>query len=257
MYFLGVDLGWTSGASGLCCLEWQGYGLGLRDLRIELDVEVILNWVEQWLPNHTPGLVAVDAPTLIPNKTGMRTCDRQAHQLLGKFQAGCYPANQSLGFAQRTVGFANELQQRGLHHAPIIHPRQAGRFQIEVFPHATMVQLCRLERIIKYKKGRLGERQAGLNQLRNQIQEIFPTLNPPLEIFALPEMPTQCSLKTLKAFEDQLDALICAYMGAYWWAWGLEKCWVLGGEQFEPSPIHTAPYLATGFIVIPQRPGEV
>ena len=24
MKFLGIDLGWSSGASGLCCLRWQG-----------------------------------------------------------------------------------------------------------------------------------------------------------------------------------------------------------------------------------------
>jgi predicted RNase H-like nuclease len=43
----------------------------------------------------------------------------------------------------------------------------------------------------------------------------------------------------LKAFEDQLDSLICAYVGAHWWHWGKERNLVLG-EQ------------VTGYIVVPK-----
>lgn len=252
MYCLGVDLGWVSGASGLCCLAWDPAGLQLLDLRCEVNLDAILAWVEQWLPENTPGLVAIDAPTLIPNPSGMRTCDRQAHQLLGKYQAGCYPANQGLGFAPRTVGFAEKLLDRGFHHAPIITAQQPGRYQIEVFPHATTVQLFGLKQIIKYKKGRLQERQTGLETLRTLILENLPKLDPPLPINSLPEIPPKVSLKALKAIEDQLDSLICAYMGAYWWAWGLERSWVLGGQEFCPQPTASRDYLNTGFIVIPQ-----
>jgi len=58
----------------------------------------------------------------------------------------------------------------------------------------------------------------------------------------LPEIPT--SIATLKALEDQLDALLCAYIGAHWWYWGIERNLVLGDRT-------------TGYIVIPQlRSGE-
>lgn len=257
MYFLGIDLGWVSGASGLCCLVWESSRLQLLDLRCDSDPEVILAWVDQWLPENTPGLVAIDAPTLIPNPTGMRTCDRQAHQLLGKYQAGCYPANQGLTFARRTVGFAEKLLERGFIHAPIITPQEPGRYQIEVFPHATTVQLFGLKQIVKYKKGKLQERQAGLETLRTLILENFPKLDPPLQINSLPEIPRKVSLKELKGIEDQLDALVCAYMGAYWWAWGLEKSWVLGGPEFNPQPTQSQDYLNTGFVVIPQSPPRI
>jgi hypothetical protein len=53
----------------------------------------------------------------------------------------------------------------------------------------------------------------------------------------LPEIPT--SIATLKALEDQLDALLCAYIGAHWWYWGRERNLVLGDRT-------------TGYIVIPQ-----
>jgi predicted RNase H-like nuclease len=50
-------------------------------------------------------------------------------------------------------------------------------------------------------------------------------------------MPT--SVATLKALEDKLDALLCAYIGAHWWYWGIERNLVLGDRT-------------TGYIVIPQ-----
>jgi len=251
VYFLGIDLGWLSGASGLCCLVGDGDKLQLQELHRESSLDAVLAWVDQWLPESRPGLVAVDAPTIIPNTQGMRTCDRQAHQLLGKYQAGCYPANQSLGFAARTVGFSQALQQRRFNHAPLIVPKQPGRYQIEVFPHASSIGFFNLSKIIKYKKGRLQSRQAGLGQLRQLILNRLPILDPPLTISHLPEIPPQVSLKTLKAMEDQLDALLCAYTGAYWWAWGLEKNRVLGGPQFNPEPNSPQAYLDTGFIVVP------
>ena len=42
----------------------------------------------------------------------------------------------------------------------------------------------------------------------------------------------------MKAVEDQLDALICAYVAAHWWYWGLERNLVLGDRE-------------TGYIVVP------
>jgi predicted RNase H-like nuclease len=44
----------------------------------------------------------------------------------------------------------------------------------------------------------------------------------------------------LTALEDQLDALVCAYLGAYWWYWGAARNKVLG----------SAP---DGYMVVPER----
>ncbi len=49
--------------------------------------------------------------------------------------------------------------------------------------------------------------------------------------------------KELKAIEDRLDSLLCAYVAAYWWYWGEAKNMVLGN-------------LDTGFIVIPHPLGH-
>ena len=246
MKFLGIDLGWRSQPSGLCCLAWEDNQLQLLNLdRLEA-IEDILAWVDIWAPperESEPAMIAVDAPTLIPNATGMRLPDKLTHKHFGRYHAGCYPANLNLPFAQRTVSFGLELEARGFAHAPVIEPQQLGRYQIEVFPHPAIVHLFSLERILKYKKGKLAERLSELMKLRQYIVDILPNLEPSLNLATadmamLTEIPS--STAALKAFEDKLDSLICAYVGAHWWYWGLERNLVLGDA-------------ATGYIVVPQR----
>ncbi|NJP08524.1 MAG: DUF429 domain-containing protein [Leptolyngbyaceae cyanobacterium RU_5_1] len=240
MKFLGIDLGWSSGASGLCCLGWQAGRLELLDLQRQESVSDILAWVDSWLAPDESGGIAVDAPTLIPNATGMRLPDRLTHKYFGRYHAGCYPANLGSAFAARTVAFGLSLEARGFQHAPIIEPKQPSRFQIEAFPHPAIVHLFELPQILKYKKGRLAQRQAELARLRQYICEHLPQLEPSLDVaqgkIRVPEIPLTGT--ALKAVEDQLDSIICAYIAAHWWYWGLERNLVLGDR-------------AQGYIVVP------
>ena len=59
----------------------------------------------------------------------------------------------------RTVEFGQSLEARGFTHAPVIVPKELGRYQIEVFPHPAIVHLFSLNRILKYKKCTLAERR--------------------------------------------------------------------------------------------------
>ena len=242
MKFLGIDLGWQSGPSGLCRLDWRDGELLLQDLQRKVLIADILDWVERSIPAGESGAIAVDAPTLIPNQTGMRLPDRLTHKYFGKYHAGCYPANLNRPFAERIVQFGLSLEARGFNHAPEIEPRRLGRYQIEVFPHPATIQLFGLERILKYKKGKLADRRSELTKLKDYILTVLPNLDPPLIIpaDAIPPIPTKGN--ALKAIEDQLDSLICAYVAAHWWCWGEARNWVLGD-------------LASGYIVAPM-PGK-
>lgn len=243
MKFIGIDLGWRSQPSGLCCLEWVDGQLQLLDLDRKDAIADILIWIDQSVKPDEPAIIAVDAPTLIPNANGSRLPDKLSHKYFGKYHAGCYPANQNLPFAERTINFGLELESRGFAHAPTIEPQKLSRYQIEVFPHPAIVNLFNLERILKYKKGRLNERRLELIKLQNYLLDILPSFSPPLRPLRLCgsfllEIPTTGA--ALKATEDKLDSLICAYVAAYWWYWGEERNLVLGDRT-------------TGYIVIPQR----
>jgi predicted RNase H-like nuclease len=257
MKFIGIDLGWSSGASGLCCLSWQNNQLELIECDRQQSLNDILTWIDTQVSPTEPAIIAVDAPTIIANLTGMREADKLTHKHFGRYHAGCYPANLSRPFAQKTVEFGLCLEARGFVHAPIMETQKLGRYQIEVYPHPATINLFRLDRIIKYKKGKLAERQLELMKLCQYIVDILPSLEPalnlsfgtgilpvscgtgkmPVSSSNLPEIPT--SIATLKALEDKLDALLCAYIGAHWWYWGRERNLVLGDRT-------------TGYIVIPQ-----
>lgn len=249
MKFIGIDLGWSSGASGLCCLEWEREGLRLLDLGRETEMEEILKWVDRMVPEGEAGMVAVDAPTIIPNATGMRVADKLTHKYFGRYHAGCYPASLQSKFAQRTVGLGKSLEARGFAHGAEMVPKKRDRYQIEVFPHPATINLFKLERILKYKKGKLAQRRLELMKLRQYMVEILPGLSPSLglsEGFWICGDSSEVfngkvkgySGKELKAVEDQLDALLCAYIGAYWWYWGSDRNQVLGDRSI-------------GYIVIP------
>ncbi|BAT56231.1 hypothetical protein NOS3756_52340 [Nostoc sp. NIES-3756] len=239
MKFIGVDLGWKSQPSGLCCLQLIDGKLEILDLDRQDAIAHIFTWIDTWVQPKEPALIAVDAPTLIPNPTGSRLPDKLTHKYFGKYHAGCYPANQGLPFADRTINFGLELESRGFVHAPTIEPQKLGRYQIEVFPHPAIVNLFNLDRILKYKKGRLSERRLELVKLYQYIVDILPTFEPALCVkkLAVGEIPHTGT--ELKAAEDKLDSLICAYVAAYWWYWGEQRNLVLGDRT-------------TGYIVIPK-----
>lgn len=240
MKFLGIDLGWRTGASGLCCLNGRGDRLEISDIDRKLAIADILTWIDKFAPPKTSAIIAVDAPTIIPNTTGMRLPDKLAHKYFGRYHAGCYPANLNRPFAERTVEFGISLETKGFAHAPIIEPQKLGRYQIEVYPHPAIVNLFQLDRILKYKKGKLAERKEELLKLNRFIIEVLPTLEPALEINQLiAQSPSIKNTVELKALEDKLDSLICAYVAAHWWYWGEPKNLVMGDRS-------------TGYIVVPR-----
>ena len=250
MKFIGIDFGWVSGASGLCCLELRNNQLEILNLDRQKSNVDILSWLETWISPDEPGIIAVDAPTLIPNATGMRLPDKLSHKYFGKYHAGCYPASLARSYAQKTVQFGLKLELLGFIHAPIIEPQKLQRSQIEVYPHAAMVNLFKLDRILKYKKGKLAERQIELKKLCHYILGILPNYQPSLALSSSSvsslylgdslssEFPSTGT--ALKALEDKLDALICAYIAAHWWYWGIERNLVLGN-------------IDSGYIIVPKQ----
>lgn len=224
MRFLGVDFGWRSKPSGLAC--WDGAERLVLD-RLT-DPADVLQWIEA--QGTGPAIVAVDAPLVIPNETGMRIPDRLTHVEFGRYDAGCYPANRKLPFAERVTSFSEHLRRLGFRHADRIVPCRPGRYQIEVYPHAAAVNLFSLERILKYKKGRVADRVREMRRYRRLLESLIPA--------KLPGVPAGGA--ALKAVEDLLDAALCAYIGWRWWTFGRERSIVLGNRR-------------AGYIVVPSR----
>jgi predicted RNase H-like nuclease len=105
----------------------------------------------------------------------------------------------------------------------------------EVYPHAAMVALWDLPKIIKYKKGSTSVRRLGLSTLRSHLTTLSTTEPPLLRSGVLQEVLStdlnELVGQSLKNREDQLDAVFCAYLAYYFWYWGWERNELFGHTE--------------------------
>jgi predicted RNase H-like nuclease len=238
--FIGVDLGWYGKPSGLAVFRWDGRGLRLGDVTRIQDEEEIRGWIAKKAGAGT-AVVAVDAPIIIRNESSIRPAERALNAQFARFHAGCHPANLGRPFAEYVLRFSSALESMGFAFNPGMAVQEPGRFQIEVHPHAASVNLFRLPRIVKYKRGRRQQRAEELNRFRKLLLGHLPELEPGVCKLNLPTVPDRGSTKEV---EDQLDAALCAYIAAHWWYWGPARNIVFGDSE-------------TGFIVVPTLDSRV
>jgi predicted RNase H-like nuclease len=234
--FIGVDLGWYGKPSGLASIALVGAELHLRSVERLEDVNEIVNWIRSEAGDGS-AVVAVDAPLVIRNQTGIRLAEHELNRDFRRFHAGCHAANLGRPFAKNVVTFSRLLEDAGFRHGATMLARQAGRFQIEVHPHAATVNLFGLPRIVKYKRGPRETRARELRRLRRLMITNLPQMEPAL-CARLPQVP---SVGNLKPVEDRIDAVLCAFIAANWWWWTTRRNRLYGTED-------------SGYIVVPDSP---
>lgn len=228
-------MGWYGKPTGLASFETNGNGLSLRKVSRLQDNDEILSWIGAEAGDGT-AVVGVDAPLVIRNQTGIRDAERELNQEFRRFHAGCHAANLGRPFAANVLAFSRRLAAHGFVHGAGMAAREEGRFQIEVHPHAAAVSLFDLPRIVKYKRGVREARARELRRLRKLMLTRLPLLDPSLSM-RLPSVPNSGNLKPV---EDQIDAVLCAYVAAYWWFWAAERNHLYGSG-------------GAGYIVAPRR----
>lgn len=232
---IGIDLAWGErNASGAAVLvEEHGVLRTVLSALLGGDDE-ILAFVERHRGLGAT-VVAIDAPLIAPNPKGTgRPVDREVSRRFGRFDAGAYPANEHV--CARPIRLAAKLVVRGFTLDPA--GVAAGRpTALEVYPHAATIGLFDLLKTIKYKKGCVAEKRAGLTTLQNLIHARLPT-HPAVRIDPPPkEDPGALKGRALKGLEDRLDAVVCATVGAHFRA--DPKNWRVIGDT------------ASGYIVVP------
>ena len=182
-------------------------------------------------------VVAVDAPLVIRNQTGQRPCETMIGRRFGRYDASAHTSNLSLYPEPGSVTFVCLLETAGFIHdpEPSTLRRRAGRWVFEVYPHPAQVVLFQLDRILKYKKGNLAAKRAGLALLRRHmasLHKLEPSLSSTRELKAILEgdLDTMTG-RELKWHEDTLDALFCAYLAFHVWYWGAARNEMIGDLQ--------------------------
>jgi pyridoxamine 5'-phosphate oxidase len=240
MRFIGIDFGWKRQASGLALFSWNGHSLHLEELAVVEKPADIVEWVSSRA--GADAVVGIDAPTVIPNDTGLREVDTICHKRFGRHHGGIYPPNRERDYWLRTTGFAASLAAAGFHHGDAMPPRASGRWQIEVFPNAATLHLFSVDRIIAPKNISFTQRRAELVKFRETLLDQLPRLTPRLAVSGVAAIPAFS--RDIKPVISQIEAVLDAYIAAYWWYWGTARNEVLGDST-------------RGYVVIPQpRPAQ-
>lgn len=235
-FILGIDAAWTvGGSSGLALLEDSDSGkIKLKKLASSYEEFIGKEKCseQKGLPDFNqvikaigdiPQVVALDIPLSPQTMTGYREADRQIISQYGKKGAAVHSPTQDRPGKVADHIFA-QLSNAGINWAGIdAEPENAPCF-MEVYPHVSIIEYMQLDYRLPYKvqkKGKYWKAYAHDERYRMsimQLQRLYMALqqkiNNSLDDF-LPTLDQEQKYKTvyLKAYEDQLDALVCALTG--------------------------------------------
>jgi predicted RNase H-like nuclease len=162
-------------------------------------------------------LIAIDMPLSHQPITGRRISDNLVSRLYGSRKCGTHTPS-----AIRPGRISDVLKQ-GFEAAgySLLTHMPAAHGLIEAYPHPALVELTSAPERLPYKAKKIGKYWPELNAAERRIQlfrkwdEIVIALDREIDgvADALPKVQTQASGAALKAYEDALDAVICAWIG--------------------------------------------
>ncbi len=243
MHYIGIDLAWgLNRPTGLAVLDESARLVHVSAARTDDEIVGTLTpYVEG------PCVVGIDAPLVVVNATGSRPAEQALARDFRKYEAGPHPSNTGKPeFADGTRG-GHLCEKLGLDLDP---HSTAERRALEVFPHPATIVLFELDRTLKYKQkqGRdLELLRRELLRLMDHTARIVDTGGPDGRWSEMRAAVVAAPRKSdLRVVEDQVDAVVCAYVALFADRW----------------PEHTTTYgdLETGYIVTPAlgaRRGDV
>jgi predicted RNase H-like nuclease len=224
-WFLGIDLAWgQKNPTGLAVLDDDARLVHVSTVRTDDEIVAAL-------APYVGGdvLAGIDAPLVVTNATGSRPAEQALSRDFRRYEAGAHPSNTGKPeFAHGTRG-ARVAERLGL----TIHETA-----LEVYPHAAAVALFGLDRTLKYKP-KPGRDLALLRSELLRLMGLVETVVQPDTAWAALRRAVEGATRKseLRVVEDQVDAVVCAYVARYADRW----------------PEHTTSYgdPATGVIVTP------
>ena len=245
--YVGVDLAWGEGSSrkranetGLAAVDEHGTVLHAGWVR---GIDEVANWL---VAVAQPGvIVAIDAPLVIPNRTGMRLAERQVGMGYGRWHVAANASNSSMGW-MGGVTLRRRLEAAGFAYLDGSRPADSlGRGFFECYPYTTIVGMEELgydDKRPRYKRPVRGlpagearqVRAAACDELVRRVAALT-SASPPLDIASHPVTaallePAPLKNVDYKHREDLLDAVLCAWTASIWHAHGVARVQVLGGE---------------------------
>ena len=190
MQFIGIDLAWhPNNPSGVALLQ--------DNKVIYTEVLDSLDSVIDFINLYPDAIVGVDAPLIVENQTGNRNLEKQFLKDFSSKKLGVYPVNRELLLKNNTIIVGEYLSSN--------IPQKLGINLFEVYPHATIMN-CFHGKVLPYKR----KQGRSTDFIRTQLELLYSYLATYLEGDFF-EDTLALKGKSLKRYEDKLDALVCAY----------------------------------------------
>ncbi|TFC81344.1 DUF429 domain-containing protein [Cryobacterium cheniae] len=269
MNYIGVDLAWGEGTAtkaaketGLVRIDSSGTVLDAGWAR---GIDAVVEWL---VSNSAAGdVIAIDAPLVVANATGMRECEREVAQRYGQWQVYANPSNLGRPWFGG-VTLRQRLEQVGFVYTDGRTPPRPDTVQFfECYPYTTLVGAPELGYEVerpRYKRfnpalpspaARRHFRASECDELLRRMLRLTD-VSPALDLrshpvtAALIDDESPLNDAAYKHREDLLDAALCAWTAALWAHFGLERCQILG-ELDAPDTEGRIPV-----IIAPARPEQ-
>ena len=205
-YFIGIDLAWgEKNSSGFCLFKEESNTLTLLELKLLLSLDEIINEIQKL--NFENISIGIDAPLVVPNSTGNRIIEKEFISDFGKYKISMLPVNRRL-LTKYTENIRSEVLYKRLTDLGFKRDVNAVKRVFEVYPHSTIAVCFNGYKILPYK------RKKGHNTafIKEQLK-IYKSFLEPLfaNSFLLDKDIDLLKGKSLKNYEDRLDAVTCAY----------------------------------------------
>ena len=212
MLLAGIDLAWNGEKNPSAIAVGQLDGDSLVLAGVEPAVVGMSEVLARLGSREGLSGVAIDAPLIIRNQQGQRVCERDVSREYGSRGAGCHPSNRNLYPNAGSVSLSEELKARGFDHL------QGERWQIECYPHPSIIEVFGLERRLLYKKGPVGDKRAGQLRLASLIASLQDSktlclvIPDSCDVFFDTDRIENLKGRALKSNEDALDSILCLYI---------------------------------------------
>ena len=195
-HYVGIDLAWSpDNPSGVAVLDENAR---LIKYRYAESPEAVFEVTAR----YPDAVIGVDAPLMITNADGHRPNERAFLKTFARYGLGLHAANTTL-FEKRFPRYAGFTLYERLKSFGFDF-KNGNLF--EVYPHASILTLFNDGRVLRYKASApKADRITALKRLQTALFEVISVPN---------EMRTAIESlkgKKLKAEEDFLDSLVCAY----------------------------------------------
>ena len=208
----GIDLAWQGdkNPSAIAIGSLEGKCLTLKELEPAVyGMSNVLASLNQY-PNLTG--IAIDAPLIINNPRGQRACENALGRDYASRKSSCHPSNQSLYPNSQSVYLASLLKRQGFQHL------STSKWQIECYPHPSIIECFALPERLLYKKGKVAQKKAGQVELDKLLLSLAQSKVLSLQIpasfqkFLAESYINNLKGQALKSNEVALDAMICLYI---------------------------------------------